>query len=86
VVIHHAHELLQGQQGITEQAVADRRGSSQRWIGRDLQQFGARGQVLAGHIRVLPENLRPDHDDKVVTPQDLRDSAGFSQSSSGIDR
>ena len=45
------------------------------WVGGDLQQFGALGQILAGDPGVVPEDLRADHDHQVVTSQRLADTA-----------
>ena len=74
MIIDHAHQLLQRQQRVTEQAVADRRRTSQSRIGGDLQQFGALGQVLASHVGVVPEDLRPDHHNQVMAAQHLGDT------------
>ena len=74
VIVDHVHQLLQDQQCVPEQAVTDRRRTGQSRIGGDLQQFGALGQIIAGHVRVVPEDLRPDHHHDVVTSQHLADT------------
>ena len=74
MIFDHAHELLQDQQRITQQAVADWRRTSQSGIGGDLQQFAACGQVLTGHIRVVTENLGADHDHEVMPTHRLSDT------------
>ena len=71
VVIDHAHEVLQRQQRVAEHAVTDRCRRGQGRIVGDLQQIGALGQILAGHIGVVAEDLCPDDDRQVMTAQGL---------------
>src|SRR6201999_3573924 len=46
-------QLLQRQQRVAEQAVADGRRAGQERVVGDLQQLGAVRQVVAGYVRVV---------------------------------
>ena len=56
---------------VAKDAFADRCGSGETRVRRDLQQFGAFGQVVARHIRVVAEHLSADHHDEVVSAHDF---------------